>query len=589
MLGKYFFHKTKRHFYQPGEEINVGRNKHFCERDYLNTAKSRVVLSCSLFFIAYCILSFRLFHLCVIQATEQSVDKHIDYSQADPYEEIMEYTKSSIKRADIVDRNGTIIATSLPTVDLHIQDVNKIKNKPQLATQLAEIFTDMPYDLIMSKLKRKRFTYIKRNITPSQQYLVNALGVPGLDFEDREKRIYPHKNLFAHVIGRTNIDNVGISGLEKQLNDKLTESSIPLALTIDAGIQDTIREELASAVNYYRAKGASAILMNVDNGEILSMVSLPDFDPNLSSAIPDRASFNYATLGVYEPGSVLKIFNAALGLESGKVKVSDKFDATKPFKVNTRTIRDYRGKNRWLDLSEILIHSSNIGSARIALKVGKDEQKRFLQSLGFFEPVHSIEITEKGKPMIPSNKKWSDVTTASVGYGYGISVTPLHLISAFASVVNGGVYHEPTLIKNKETKSHRVLSYNTSVQMRKLLRNVVVEGSGKKANVNGYEVAGKTGTAEIWSDGKYVSKKVNTTFLATFPASQPKYALFLMMEEPKATEESCGIVTSGWNTVPTAGKIISAIAPQLDLPANDDIYETRRERIIDAAYTIRKK
>ena len=588
MLGKYFFHKEKVHFYHPGEEIKFGRGKCVSEQWSLNSVKARVVFSAVAFCCVYLVLAIRLFDLCVLQA--QDVAPATDFAQNDEFTEVLKFASNPIKRADIIDRNGTIIATSLPTVNLYAHP-RKIRNKVEVAQKLTHILTDLSYDNILNKLKRdNKFIYIKRNLSPSQQYQINALGIPGLEFEKGEKRVYPHKNLFAHIIGTTSIDNVGISGVEKQLDKRLTQSDIPLNLTIDVGLQDTIREELATAVKKFNAEGASAILMDVRSGEILSMVSLPDFDPNLNNNIPERAQFNFATKGVYEPGSVLKIFNAALGLESGKVKVSDKFDATQPLKLRYNTIKDYRGENRWLDLPEILIYSSNIGSARIALKVGKDEQKRFLSDLGLFDPIESIEVAEKGSPIIPSDRRWGEATTATVGYGYGISVTPLHLVSAFAPMINGGIYYEPTIVQNdKPQKSHRVISHNTSLQMRKLLRGVVVKGSGKGANIAGYEVAGKTGTAEKLVQGKYVDKKVMTSFLATFPVSDPKYALFLMMDEPKATKETWGFVTSGWNTVPTAGKIITAIAPQLNLPANDDLYEQRRERIINAAYTVRKK
>ncbi len=587
MLGKYFFHKEKVHFYQPGEEIRIDKNKHFYQNDSLNSVKARIALASVAFFCIYAILVFRLFDLCIIQARD--VTSTIDYTQDDEFKHILKYTANPIKRADILDRNGTIIATSLPTVHLYAQP-HKIRKKSVVAQKLSAILGDLSTETILQKLHKGKFVYIKRNLTPSQQYQINALGIPGLEFEKSEKRIYPHKNLFAHIIGATNIDNEGISGLEKQLDSRLTQSDIPLNLSIDAGLQDTIRTELVAAVDKFRAEGAAAILMDVRNGEILSMISLPDFDPNSNNNIPERAQFNFTTKGVYEPGSVLKIFNAALGLESGKVKVTDKFDATQPLKLRYNVIKDYRGENRWLDLPEILIYSSNIGSARIALRVGKNEQRRFLDNMGFFKPIKSIELAEKGIPLIPSEKNWSESTIATVGYGYGISITPLHLISAFASVVNGGTYFSPTLLKNNQNKeSHRTLSYNTSMQMRKLLRGVVVEGSGKRANVAGYEVAGKTGTAQKLVNGRYIDKKVMTSFLATFPVSDPKYALFLMMDEPKATKETWGFVTSGWNTVPTAGKIITAIAPQLNLPANDDISDSRRERIINAAYTVRKK
>lgn len=590
MLGKYFFHKDKMHFYRPGEEIRIDRNRCLYERDSLNSVRARVAFAAAAFFSIYLILTVRLFDLCILHGskTPQLSFDTATKEQDDEFRHILKYTINPIKRADIMDRNGTIIATSLPTVNLYANP-KKVKNKARVSQKLAHIIPDLRYEDILRKLERKNsFVYIKRNLTPSQQYQINALGIPGLEFENGEKRVYPHKNLFAQLIGSTNIDNEGISGVEKQLDERLTHSDIPLTLTIDAGLQDTIREELAAAVDKFKAEGAAAILMDVNNGEILSMISLPDYDPNSINNVPERALFNFATKGVYEPGSVLKIFNAALGLESGKVKVSDKFDATQPLKLRYNTIKDYRGENRWLDLPEILIYSSNIGSARIALKVGKQEQQKFLDNLGFFKPVSSIEVAEKGVPLVPA--RWGEETTATIGYGYGISISPLHLVSAFSSVVNGGTYYAPTLIKdNPNTESHRTLSFNTSQQMRKLLRGVVVEGSGKRANIAGYEVAGKTGTAQKLVNGRYIDKKVMTSFLATFPVSEPKYALFLMMDEPKALKETWGFVTSGWNTVPTAGKIITAIAPQLNLPANTDLRESRRSRIIEAAYIVKGK
>ena len=547
-----------------------------CEKDPLSTCRFRVLIAIMGFMFVYLVIALRLFDVCLSGNLGRS--RNIEEAM---HLEVM--PENPIKRADIVDRNGTIIATSLPTVNL-FANPKKMLNPQKAAVELARILPYLRYEDILAKLKRRgSFVYIKRNLTPSQQYQINYLGIPGLEFENGEKRIYPHKNLFAHLLGNTNIDNKGISGIEKKLDERLTQSDIPLQLTIDAGIQDTIRSELAAAVEKYNAEGAAAILMDVKSGEIISMISLPDYDPNLNDYKTPRAQFNFATKGVYEPGSVLKIFNAALGLESGKVKLADRFDATKPLKLRYNTIKDYRGENRWLTLQEVLIYSSNIGSAQIALKVGKKEQQNFLKNLGFFEPIQGIEVAERGYPLVP--RRWGEETTATVGYGYGISITPLHLVSAFAGVINGGIYHEPTLLKdNKNRESHRVVSFNTSKEMRKLLRGVVVEGSGKRANVLGYEVAGKTGTANKLVNGKYVDKKVMTSFLATFPASNPQYALFLMMDEPKATKETWGFVTSGWNTVPTAGKIISTIAPQLNIKANYDLEEQRRNRIIEAAY-----
>lgn len=581
MWGKYFLRGNKNNFYLPGQEIEIDKNIYLsgfaCEKDALSICRFRVLIAMMGFCLVYTIIAVRLFGVCIWDniGKEQNIEEamHHDIMPINP-----------IKRADIIDRNGTVIATSLPTVNL-FANPKKILNPNKAALALSKVLPELSYDEILPKLKRRgSFVYIKRNLTPSQQYDINALGIPGLEFEDGEKRIYPHSNLFAHIIGNTNIDNNGISGIERKLNERLTKSNIPLRLTIDLGVQDTIRELLLEGVKKYQAEAATAILMDVNTSEIISMVSVPDFNPNQPISPDAKSLFNIATKGVYEPGSVLKVFNTAMSLESGKIKVADKFDATQPLKLKYNLIKDYRGENRWLSVPEILIYSSNIGSARMALQVGGDTQKDFMEKIGFFSEL-PIEVPEKGYPLVP--RKWGEGTIATVAYGYGLAVTPLHVITAFSAMVNGGLYHEPTLIKrNYEDNGKRVISYNTSVSMRKLLRLVVEEGSGKRANVKGYEVAGKTGTAnKLSEDGKYVDKKVRTTFVSAFPISNPKYALLLMLDEPKPIKETWGFVTSGWNTVPTAGKIIEAVAPQLNLKANYDLDELRASRIIEAAYT----
>ena len=569
--------KKKDKFYLPGEEIKVNRtfSNYNIEKDPLASCKTRVAVAVLALAAVYSLIAIRTFMVCWSGYNPQKND---NVEEELPQIQI----ENPITRADIIDRNGTIIATSLPTVNLYAKP-KLVKNKEYVAVRLSELIPDMTYEEILAKLdNRRRFSYIKRNLSLAQRYQIYALGIEGLGFEDVEKRVYPHKNLFSHILGKTDIDNTGISGIEKELNERLTTSDVPLKLSIDAGVQDTIRNKLSAAIEKFNAIGGSAILMDVNTGEIISMISLPDFDPNLGAAPEERAQFNFPTKGLYEPGSVLKIFNAAMGLESGKIHLADKFDATKPLKLRYNTIKDYRGENRWLDLQEILIHSSNIGSAQIALKVGKKTQRKFLRSLGLFSPIKDFEVTEKAAPSVP--RRWGEETTATVAYGYGISVTPLHLSSAFAAVVNGGTYRTPTLIRHEEGREgKKVMSERTSQQMRQLLRGVVIKGSGKRANVAGYEVAGKTGTAQKLVNGKYIDKKVMTSFMATFPVSNPKYALFLMMDEPKASKETFGFATSGWNTVPTAGEIITAIAPQLNVKANYDI-DDKRAKMIEASY-----
>ena len=577
MFGKYFS-KNKQRVYLPGEEIKIDRSISFhrgvsCNQDPLSVCRSRMMVAVAGFCAVYLIIGIKLFNLCFFNGLQKDETIRKISSIQNP-----------IRRADIIDRNGTIIATSLPTVNLCAKP-RKILNPEKAAHELATVLPELDFDDILAKLRSKsNFVYLKRNLTPSQQYQINYLGIPGLDFESGEKRVYPHKNLFAHIIGTTDIDNEGVSGMEKALNERLTTSDIPLQLSVDVSIQDTIHMHLQEGMKKYKALGAMAILMDVKNSEIISMVSLPDYAPNINRVKSERSLFNMATKGVYEPGSVLKIFNTAMSLESGKVKVADRFDATEPLRLKHNVIRDYRGENRWLSVPEILVYSSNIGSARMALKVGGAEQRNFLEHLGFFEKL-DIEVAEKGYPLVP--KRWGDGTIATVAYGYGIAVSPLHIISGYSAMVNGGVYHSPSFLKDgaKGKDGHRVISYNTSKAMRKLMRLVVTDGSGKGANVKGYEVGGKTGTAEKLSEqGKYVDKKVRTTFVSAFPISDPKYALIVMMDEPQPLKETWGFVTAGWNSVPTASKIISAIAPQLNLKANYDLDELRRQRIIEASY-----
>ncbi len=570
---------SKQKFYDAGQEIEISRSGF--SRGYgmanssLSSCQNRLFFVMAVFLFVFIVLCCRVFYICL---SNRFNVKDVGFNQ----ETLAQMQQSPIKRADILDRNSIVLATSLPTVNLYANP-QKILDAKEAAAKLSAVFPDVLYEDILEKLSKKgKFIYIKRNLSPSQQYDINALGLPGLDFEEVEKRVYPHKNLFSHLLGTTNIDNKGVQGVERFLDKRLQSSDIPLKLSIDVGIQDTIRTQLYEGMQKYKSLGATAILMNVNSAEVISMVSLPDFDPNDNKSSSLKNRFNFATSGVYEPGSVFKIFNAALGLESGKIKETDSFDATKPIKLKYNTIKDYRPENRWLSLAEVLIYSSNIGSAHIALKVGKTQQQNFMEDLGFFAST-SLESAENAKPIVP--RRWPEETVATLSYGYGMSVTPMHLIAAFSAIVNGGTYKTPTLIKTQgDVAGQRVISENTSKKMLRLLRRVVVEGSGKNANVEGYEVAGKTGTANKLVDGKYINGKVITSFLATFPASNPQYALLVVLDEPQAIKETWGFVTSGWNTVPTANNIIKAIAPQLNIKGNEELIDNSKKRLLEASF-----
>ena len=578
-MNKKLISKKNNNFYLPGEEINIQRDDMFSNwDDKLNggyAARGRILFAVCCVAFAYIMVAFRLLDTCILP------------NWYDEEEDNNYVLHEKIHRADIVDRNGAIVATSLPTKDLDA-NVKNILSPRETAIKLVEIFPELKFDTVYKKLKRKKGTFtIKRNLSPHQQSLIMALGNPGLEFRANEKRVYPHKNLLSHVVGIADIDNNGISGLEKGWNERITTSEIPVKLSIDLGVQDTIHHILAKNMEKFHALSATAILMNANSGEIVAMVSLPDFDPNNITNDDKNALFNTATARVYEPGSVLKVFNTAMSLESGKVKLSEKFDATEPLKLKYNTIYDYRGENRWLSVEEVLIYSSNIGSARMALQAGFNEQYNFLKKIKFLDRLET-ELVETARPLVPPFNSWkiSDSTVATIGYGYGISISPLHIISAYAAVVNGGIYHNPTVIhKEKQDSGVRVISDNTSKQMRKLMRAVVTQGSGKRANILGYEVGGKTGTAnKLDQNGKYEKKKVRTTFISAFPISNPKYALLVMLDEPKAIKETWGFTTSGWNAVPTGAEIITAIAPQLNVPANYDLDEKINNRIIEAAF-----
>ncbi len=567
--------------YLPGEEIDIAKGDIFKgwndgENSPKSTSRSRIFLGIAGFVLVYSIVAMRLLDVCVLS----------NWNDIPPFEN--NQIIGTIHRADIVDRNGTIVATSLPTQDL---DANAKKIlKPKATTlKLIEIFPDLKnrFDDTYKKLKSGRGYYtIRRNLTPNQQSKIMAIGNPGLEFRDNEKRVYPHKNLVGHIIGTVDVDNNGTSGLELGLNSRITSSDIPVRLSIDVGVQDTVRNILQKYQKKFSAMAATAILMNANTAEIVAMVSLPDFDPN---DIKDAdATFNQATTRIYEPGSVLKVFNTAMALDSGKVKINEVFDTVNPLKIKSRIIKEFHGQGRPLNVREILVHSSNVGSARMALQAGFAEQYNFLKRLKMLETI-KMELVETAKPLVMKEQKWkSDASAvATIGYGYGLAVSPLHIAAGLAAIVNGGLYNTPTVLNGKYSpdKSVRVMSDNTSKQMRKLLRAVVTDGSGRNANVLGYEVGGKTGTANKQDEhGRYIAKHVRTTFASAFPMSDPKYVLVVMLDDPKSLKETFGHTEAGWNAVPAAGEIIAATAPQLGVPANADLEEKISQKIIEASF-----
>ena len=483
------------------------------------------------------------------------------------------YTKSIKTRQDIVDRNGNILAKTVTFYDAAIRP-ELILDKKKLLINLKMIFPSLDIRDIRKKMNDEKYFYIKRKIKNIEKNKLWLLGDKSISLDPRPGRIYPHKALFSHVIGQTDDKNLGISGIEKKFDDYLKSSDNPLSLTLDSNLQFLIREELLKANEIFNSIGSAALLMNAKNGEVLSLVSLPDFDLNARSKIDDPIYLNKITKGVYELGSVFKTFTIAAGLETEKIKPNTIFtNLPKTIICGGKSISEYNNKiPKNLSAEQILIRSSNIGAIKIAQMVGSEKLKNFYKTLELFDRIN-FELEEVGTPL---PIKWENCTLETASYGHGITTTPLQLGKAYAVLVNGGYKINPTLINNKfiNEKKEQIISKKTSNYIKNILRQVVSkeEGTANFAEIPGYDVAGKTGTAE-----KYNSEKQINTFVSFFPSNDPKYILVVLLDEPQAATEYVYTFkfqnnykgsgyeynTAGWNSVVVAGKIIEKIGPIL--------------------------
>jgi cell division protein FtsI (penicillin-binding protein 3) len=466
------------------------------------------------------------------------------------------------ERAEVTDRNGVLLASNVRAVSL-FANPRKVMNADQATAQLVSVLPGLDRAALKRTLSSDRsFVWIKRHLSPRQQDTVNRLGIPGLGFLDEERRVYPQGRLAAHVVGFTGIDQEGLAGIEKGLDESLVAGH-DVRLSIDTRVQYALRAELMASVEEFQAIGAAAIVMDAHNGEILGMVSLPDFDPGAISKVAADRRFNRATLGVYEMGSTFKAFTTAAALESGTANLHDTYDASKPLRVARFTINDDHAKNRWLSVAEIFQYSSNIGSARMALDIGTEGQQQFLRSLGLLDRP-SLEIPEVGAPKLPS--PWREINTMTIAFGHGIAVSPLQMVRAYGVVVNGGHDVTPTLLARDDTDRaapKRILSERTSQAMRALLGLVVDEGTGHQAQAEGYLVGGKTGTAEKAVAGGYDSKALLCSFVAAFPINNPRYIVFVALDEPQGTERTFNFSGAGWTAAPTTSRVVSRIATLL--------------------------
>lgn len=523
----------------------------------LEQARGRLVMVAMVFMVAYSVIALRAFDLSILQGEFGYVRK----SKAEQAH-AQAAAEHVLKRGKIYDRNGVLMATSLETSSLYA-DPRLIDGAEKTAKGLVKIFPDLSYKTTLQKLQsKKQFVWIKRNITPTEQFSVLELGQPGLEFEREDQRLYPQENLGAHILGYTNIDNHGLAGIERQFDEKLSAGE-DVYLTIDTRLQHVARRELQAAIKDFTAKAGVAVVMDVKTGELLAGVSLPDYKPHHLSGTNNNALFNRMTLGVYELGSVFKIFSTAALLDTHDLPMGTTFDAREPIKVGRFTINDYHAQKRELTIPEVFMHSSNIGSALMAQQVGTEGLRDFYDDLGLLRSM-DFDLPEIGRPLVPD--PWREVTTLTASYGHGLATTPLQMTSAVSSVVNGGVLVKPKLIldKNGDTQSEatelRVMSERTSKTMRKLMRLVVSQGTGSNADVPGYVVGGKTGTAEKSTRRGYDKDRLMSSFVGAFPMNDPQYAIYVMVDEPKGNKKSYGYATGGWVAAPAVGRIVQSMA-----------------------------
>ncbi|WP_374764358.1 peptidoglycan D,D-transpeptidase FtsI family protein [Yunchengibacter salinarum] len=539
---------------QPDAAADVARLPSAQSPATLEVARSRLTLAAVLFLAGFALLAMRAVDLGMAGGAPRTVS-------APRYSEPV----VEPRRGDIVDRNGEVLATSLTTDSLYA-DASRIKNPDAVARALVSVLPELNVHRIRTKLaSNKRFVWLHRKLTPDEKWQVNALGVPGLKFRQEEDRVYPHGRLAAHVLGHVDVDGKGLAGIEHYFDDRLSgvgRGDGALRLSIDARVQYAMTDELATVMRAHRAKGAAGVMMDVHTGEVLAMVSLPDFDPNDLDGVSREARFNRASKGVYELGSTFKSFTFAAALDHGVADLSDGYDATRPLRVARFTIRDDHPKARYLSLPEIFAYSSNIGTAQLALDLGTERQRQFLGKLGLLDPVN-LELTEVGAPMVPA--RWRRVSTMTVSYGHGIAVSPVNLTSAVAALVNGGRRIPATLVRQEERwkPGRRVISDRTSRTMRTLMRLAVVKGTGSKAEAVGYRVGGKTGTAEKASGGGYAEGALISSFVGAFPMDDPRYVVFALLDEPKGTDATFGFKGGGWTAAPVVRNVILRTAPLL--------------------------
>ena len=518
----------------------------------LLTAQQRLMILMLLFMAAFFLVSVRIVYFALFDTGSGRGQVSAGFLPA---------------RADIVDRNGVPLARTIDGYSIRVVPEKLLNDRQYLATELHKIFPDTPREDFLARLMGSRPTYIRRRALPDQVAAVNAIGEIGFDFPREKDRLYPQLSLAAHVLGFVNADGEGVSGAEGAFNQRLTDKATrgdPMALSIDARVQGVLESELGHAVTNMEAIGGAGIILDAHTGEVMAMTSLPTFNPNNLNGSDLQARRNAVTHNLYELGSTFKPLTVAAAIDAGTVtSMARRYDATEPLAIAGFRIRDSHPSRRWLNVPETLIHSSNITTARIADELGREKMEKLFRDLEF-DGRPQIDVKERAFPLWP--KDWGRLTTMTTGYGHGIAVTPLHLASAYAALVNGGIYRPATITKlgdQAPPQGRRVFKASTSARMRQLLRLIVSDGTGRKADAPGFRVGGKTGSAEKPGIGGYRRSSVVATFAAAFPMDNPRYVILIMIDEPKGNAFSSGQRTAGWTAAPVVQKVVTRAGPML--------------------------
>lgn len=541
-----YFQKPKAHTFQDQKTLTLA------DEEYRTVSEGRIRIRIGVVAFVFMLL------IAIVRLAEISLFSDGAHSRILPQ-------AIKVQRADLTDRNGELVATTLETYSLYAEP-RRVWNPQETADALVRLRPHLDRNALKRKLELDRsFVWLERGLTPKERQAVFDLGLPGLDFRKEPKRVYPREFLASHIVGFTDVDMAGVAGAERAFDAELVADNAPsIALSMDLRVQYALTDELAKAREKFDALDANGVVMDIRTGEIIAMASVPNFNPNDPGATSPASRFNHAAMSTYDLGSVFKPLTMAMALEDGVADKVEMFDVQKPYRVLKKYIRDDHPSDVPLNMTGVLGESSNRGTAMIAQRIGAERQQYHLRNLGLLNRV-GYELAESAKPQV--QKRWGEMATVTVSYGHGLSVTPLALTAAIGGMLNDGVYVTPTVRKTSmasQPVGQRVFRSEVSQDMVDMMRFVVTDGTGRKANVPGYGVMGKTGTAEKPSaTGGYDQKRLVTSFVAAFPHSNPRYAMIVTLDEPKAIEGTYGYATAGWNATPTAGNVIRRIGPIL--------------------------